>query len=361
MRVRTRAAGRCTRRSGGRATAPVRRSARSSGGTQRTRRAQAIACRPTRRPGRRRRSRRGSSNVEDVHAIDRTRGCVTPSCRLGTEVCRAPRLLQSTGHSSGAAYPNVGGAASISRSSGCDLREIRRLLDGKKPPARACARDDEKRRRDVRRELVVEPLELDHGLAVDALLGDEPRELDRIGERLDGDQRRVRVEDGNRILVELRGKLQRLEELRPTVDSGRRAAGVTAPSATTSTVSGVPARTCMPTIAGSTRAARLSTFETMTDWTPEPHELIENARRLGVPRTGRRGPGRRAKAFPSASRNRLPSGRRRGAAVWTKRSGSPRRRSTRCAAIASSVAKLVISASGIVPRARRPAVSSPRA
>ena len=52
----------------------------------------------------------------------------------------------------------------------------------------------------------------------------------------------------------------------------------------------------MPTIAGSTRAARLSTFETITDRTPAVDERRRARLTPGSPRTGRRGPGRRATA-----------------------------------------------------------------
>ena len=87
----------------------------------------------------------------------------------------------------------------------------------------------------------------------------------------------------------------------------------------------------MPTMAGSIRAPRLSTFETTTERTPRRDELGERARRRGSPQAGRRGPARTATPSRRRRGRALPSGRRRGAAGWQNRSGCPSPRSTTCA------------------------------
>ena len=65
---------------------------------------------------------------------------------------------------------------------------------------------------------MVEAFELEHPLSFDLLLGDEPRQLDRPGQRLDGDQRCVRVEDGDAALVERGREPETLEQQRAAID-----------------------------------------------------------------------------------------------------------------------------------------------
>ena len=92
----------------------------------------------------------------------------------------------------------------------------------------------------------------------------------------------------------------------------------------TSQVSGLREARCAPITTGSTRAPRLSTFETVTSRTPRSRSASSVPERRSA---GKRSPcpGAYSDGFPSASRKSSPDGSSRSDTNWLKTSGSPRR------------------------------------
>ena len=213
-----------------------------------------------------------------------------------------------------------------------DLREIRGLLDREEPPTRAVARADEERRRHVGRELVVEPLELDHRLVRRrAFSATSHVSSTGLGERLDGDQRRVGVEDGDPAPGRTPAGTHRLEEPRPAVDPAgappvspllRRRPRPSAAFRRGRACRRWPGRPGRRDCRRSRRSTERTPRRTSASSVPERADRRE---------AGRRDPGRRATA---SRRHRGTASRRAGGAappVWQNRSGSPSPRSATCA------------------------------
>ena len=85
---------------------------------------------------------------------------------------------------------------------------------------------------------------------------------------------------------------------------------------------------------------------------PSLAESVEHPGSRAAARKRSPWPGAYSDAAPSASRKSSPDGSSRSETNWWKTSGSPSSRSATCARIASSVAKLVMSATGTVAPTR---------
>ena len=134
---------------------------------------------------------------------------------------------------------------------------------------------------------------------------------------------RVRVEDRDPALVEAGREAERLEQLRPPVDPCGGAAGVVLLRDDLDR----ERRACEHVHADDGRIEPRREVVDVRDHHRADAAATSSSRVPEVRTQPSRSPwpGPYSDAVPSASRKRLPSGRRRGAADWPNRSGSPRR------------------------------------
>ena len=239
---RTRACSRRTRRTAEPATARASHSAR---------RAEGEAARTSPRHSRRASARTladraalGQDEIQSTHGrpYERLERSVTSSCQIGAETS--------------------------SRRSSSRALEVRRRLDRQEAPSRPAPRHLEVLRRNERGDLVVEPLELHGRAAFDVLQHVEPGQVVVRVERVDVEERRVRVEDRHELLVERRGESAGPRRAAASRRRARARRPCRPPSARPRRSAAAPQARCAPTTTGSTRAPRLSTFETVTSRTP---------------------------------------------------------------------------------------------